>query len=351
MSKVLQKKIGSFTDIHIGLNQDNSVWHDGVLEFAKKVSAFYKKNKIKDIIIPGDVFHNRSEISTKTLYVANRFFEYFKDFNIYISAGNHDSFFKDRAEINSICLLNGWPNITVVDTTPEIFKTTGNKTVSLIPWGTLAKDIPNSDICFGHFEINTFNMNTFKMCDKGEESKNLLEKSPFVISGHFHHKDHREYPKGQILYMGSPYQQNFGDVNEERGYYIIDTENNTFDFFVNDFSPSYHKVSVKNIKQGKITSKNLKEIIPNNFISLTVDEVLPSDDITLLAGKIQNLNPVFFRIDYKDLTQDLTSNQQLEYDTVDIVKNMQDFINSIENIEYKDEVANYLTELYNNTLK
>ena len=351
MSKVLQRKIGSFTDIHIGLGQDSAVWHDSVLKFAEKVSSFYKEKNIKDIIIPGDIFHNRSEISIKTLHVANKFFSYFKDFNLYISAGNHDSFFKDKAEINSICLFNGWPNITIVDSRPEIIKTSDNKTISLIPWGTTVPDIPKTDICFGHFEINTFNMNTFKMCDKGEESKNLLDKSPFVISGHFHHKDHREYPKGQILYMGSPYQQNFGDVDEVRGYYIIDTLNNSFEFFENNFSPNYYKISVKNIKQGKITSSFLKEKIPNNFISLIIDEQLPAEDITLLSSKVQNLNPVFFRIDYKDLSDTFISNNQAEYDTIDIVKNMEDFINSIDNIDHKDDVANYLTELYNNTLK
>lgn len=351
MSKVLQRKVGSFTDIHIGLGQDNPIWHDSVLEFAKKVSDFYKKNNIKDIIIPGDIFHNRSEISVKTLHTANKFFEYFKEFNVLISAGNHDSFFKDRSDVNSICLFDGWSNITVVDTNPLVVKTVDSKTVTLIPWGITLDNIPQADICFGHFEINTFNMNTFKVCDKGEESKNLLDKSPFVISGHFHHKDHRVYSRGQILYMGSPYQQNFGDVDEIRGYYIIDTFNNTFEFFQNDFSPSYHKISIKNIKQGKISSDNLKKIIPNNFISLTIDEQLLAEDITLLASKIQNLNPIFFRIDYKDLTNNFVLNNATDYDTIDIVKNIEDFINSIENIEYKSEVANYLTELYNITLK
>ena len=351
MSKILQRKVGSFTDIHIGFGQDNPKWHDSVIEFAKRVSEFYKKNNIKDIIIPGDIFHNRSEISVKTLHTANKFFEYFKEFNVLISAGNHDSFFKDRSDVNSICLFDGWSNITVVDTTPLVVKTVDSKSVSLIPWGITPNNIPQADICFGHFEINTFNMNTFKVCDKGEESKNLLDKSPFVISGHFHHKDHRQYAKGQILYMGSPYQQNFGDVDEIRGYYIIDTFNNTFEFFQNDFSPSYHKVSIKNIKCGKTTSVRLKEIIPNNFISLTIDENMSADDISLLSSKIQNLNPAFFRIDYKDLSNNFISNNNVEYNTIDIVKNIEDFISSIDNIDHKDEVAKYLTELYNNISK
>ena len=46
MSKVLQRKIGSFTDIHIGLGQDSTVWHDSVLKFAEKTSNFYKEKKL-----------------------------------------------------------------------------------------------------------------------------------------------------------------------------------------------------------------------------------------------------------------------------------------------------------------
>jgi DNA repair exonuclease SbcCD nuclease subunit len=351
MSKKIDQFIGAFTDIHIGLSQDSEIWHEIVLNFAKEVSEFYRSKKIKDIVIPGDIFHNRSEISVKTIHTAKKFFEFFKDFNVFISAGNHDSFFKENSEINSICLLDGWDNITIVDKVPLVIESKKGKKISLIPWGTKIEDIPASDICFGHFEISSFYMNSYKICEKGEESRNLLHKSPFIISGHFHKKDHRNYENGQILYMGSPYQQNFGDSGDERGFYIIDTEKCSYEFYENKKSPVFYKVNLKDIKTGKITVDYLKEKVPYNFVSLIIDEKIDSQELDVLSAKLQKILPLTFRIDHKDTSPDFILNTQTEYNSIDIVKNINDFIESIENINHKDEVAKYLIELYNNISK
>jgi len=344
MTSFINSKIGCFSDIHIGLYQDSPIWHDICLNFAEKVSSFYKKQNIKDIIIPGDIFHNRSEISVKTIHTAKLFFDYFKDFNIIISAGNHDSFFKEKSDINSISIFDGWSNMTIVDKKPFVLTTKSKKTVSFIPWGTNCSDIPKTDICFGHFEINTFYMNTYRACEKGEESKNLLNKSNFIISGHFHKKDHRKYEKGQILYLGSPYQHNFGDYGDDRGYYIIDLDNDSFDFYKNDFSPKFVK-----LKSDCLENKNLENDIKNNFVSLSIDSSIDDEKINKILNKIQSFSPNNIKTDYID-TSEKTKTQENQYDSIDILKNIYDYVETLD-IDCKEEIINYLTETYNNTNK
>lgn len=344
MTSFINSKIGCFSDIHIGLYQDSPIWHDICLEFAEKVSSFYKKEKIKDIIIPGDIFHNRSEISVKTIHTAKLFFDYFKDFNIIISAGNHDSFFKEKSDINSISIFDGWSNMTIVDKTPVVLTTKGKKTVSFIPWGTNCSDIPKTDVCFGHFEINTFYMNTYRACEKGEESKNLLNKSNFIVSGHFHKKDHRKYEKGQILYLGSPYQHNFGDYGDDRGYYIIDLDNDSFNFYQNDFSPKFVK-----LKSDCLENKNLENDIKNNFVSLSIDSSIEDEKINKILNKIQSFSPNDIKTEYID-TSEKTKTQENQYDSIDILKNIYDYVETLD-IDCKQEIINYLTETYNNTNK
>jgi DNA repair exonuclease SbcCD nuclease subunit len=344
MIDTVNSRIGCFSDVHIGLYQDSPIWHDISLAFAKEVSTFYKKEGIKDIIIPGDIFHNRSEISVKTIHTAKQFFDYFKDFNIIVSAGNHDSFFKEKSEINSICIFDGWNNITIVDNKPCVIETSNGTTVSLIPWGTPVSDIPKTDICFGHFEINTFYMNTYRACDKGEDSKNLLNKSPFIISGHFHKKDHRKYDKGQILYLGSPYQQNFGDLGDERGYYIIDLDNKTFNFHTNNFSPKFLKVNSQDVNED-LLKKNIK----NNFVSLMIDSSLKHDEINNILNKVHTLKPINLKIDYTEKTIQATGEEK-SYDSIDIIKNIYEYVETLD-IECKKEVVNYLTEVYNSINK
>jgi DNA repair exonuclease SbcCD nuclease subunit len=346
MHTIKNKKIGIFSDIHIGLNQDNSNTHDNLLDFAKWASESFLNRGISDIIIPGDIFHNRNEISVATLSIAKQFFDYFKDFRVFISTGNHDCFLKHKSDINSISILDGWSNIHIIDKKPETISYK-NKTISLIPWGTEYDDIPNTDIMFGHFEISSFYMNSYKVCEHGMKSGDILKKSPYVISGHFHKKDHRTYSNGQILYVGSPYQQNFGDTLDKRGIYEFNLDENTFDFIENDISPQYFKFSIKKIKNNELNDDNLTILSKNNIISLIVDEKLTPEEILSVKDKLNKLDPQTLRVDYEDNDTELASSSvENDYNSSNILKSIEDFIETLD-IEHKKEVAEHIKELYN----
>jgi len=341
---IKSNKIGCFSDVHIGLNHDNSLWHKIALDFAEWASKKYLELGINDIIILGDVFHNRSEISVSTLDTAKKFFDYFKNFNLYISVGNHDSFYKNTSKINSISIFDGWKNINIIDDKPlqlDIF----NKKTVLVPWGTSMEDIPQADIIFGHFEISSFYMNSYKICEHGNSSKDFFKKAKTVVSGHFHKKDHRKYDNGEIVYLGSPYQQNFGDTLDERGIYIYDIENNDFEFIENDISPKYYKLSVDKLlkDEQKLETLNIK----NNHISLTVDSNIESEQIMLLSSNVQKYLPVNFRIDYAE--PDLKINKEKvenELNFVNIIDDIETYVDSID-IKNKKEVKEYIKQIYN----
>ena len=340
----LDKKIGLFSDIHLGLGQDSELWHNICLNFAKWASKVYLERGINQILIPGDIFHNRNEISVNTLSVAKKFFDYFKDFQIFISTGNHCCFFKNNSTINSISILDGWNNIKIFDKEPVIL-THKNKKISMIPWGVPFDQIPETDICIGHFEIVSFYMNTYKVCDHGMTSNDLFKKAKTIVSGHFHKKDHRKYDNGEIVYLGSPYQQNFGDTLDERGIYIYDIENNDFEFIENDISPKYYKLSVDKLlkEEQKLETLNIK----NNHISLTVDSNIDSEQVLLLSSNVQKYLPVNFRIDYAE--PDLKINKEKvenELNLVNIINDIETYVDSID-IKNKKEVKEYIKQIYN----
>ena len=343
------KTIGMFSDIHIGLSQDSPMWHEEMLKIANWIRDEYQKLGINDIIIPGDVFHNRSEISVNTISIAKTFFNILKDFRIFISTGNHDCYYKDRSDINSISMFDGWNNIIIVDKDPILLKYK-NKTISIVPWGVPIENIPISDICFGHFEIQSFYMNTFKVCEHGMESKNILKKSPFVISGHFHNKDDRSYEKGRILYLGSPYQQNFGDIDQVRGIYTLDLDSNSTVFIENTISPKHFKINFSSLKQNT-DIKSLETNISKNIISFIVDEDSTNEKINDLSELFKKLNPLQFRIDYKSSElKNVENSKDSEYTMIDMEETIEDYVNSID-IEHKKEVINYLLETYKTIIK
>lgn len=339
------KKVGVFSDIHIGLGQDSSMWHNVVLEFAEWAANVYKKAGINDIIIPGDIFHNRNEIVVNTLSTAKKFFDIFKKFRIFISTGNHDCYYKDRSDVNSISLLEGWDNIILSDKT-VLNLNYGNKKISLIPWAIPFEEIPESDICFGHFEIQTFYMNTYKVCEHGFESKDLLNKSKFIISGHFHNRDERNYSKGKIVYLGSPYQQNFGDTGSSRGIYILNLESEELEFIENTISPKHIKIYLSELKSKKQDSSYLKNNVAKNHVSFVVDDEIDNAKLALISSNIQSLNPLSFRIDYKSVKSDfLIQASTPDYTFVDIENNINDFVFGMD-VKYKPEIIKYLTDLY-----
>jgi DNA repair exonuclease SbcCD nuclease subunit len=334
------KKIGCFSDIHLGLGQDSEMWHKISLDFAKWASDFYKKNEIDEIIIPGDIFHNRSQISVETLSVAKQFFDFFKEFKVIISAGNHDSYLKNTSIINSISLLDGWNNITIVDKEPFVIKTKVGKTISLIPWGVDIDQMPSSDIMFGHFEINSFHMNSYKICEHGMNYGNLLKKAKTVISGHFHKKDHKVYEKGQIVYLGSPYQHNFGDMFDERGIYIFDIEKETFQFIENNISPKHYKIYTSDYIE-----KETNKLIENNIVSLVVDKKIEQDEFLNLYSKILKSNPLSVRSEYEELEKEEKKEDESDYNSGNLLKDIENYIDSMK-INNKKEVADYIKQLY-----
>jgi DNA repair exonuclease SbcCD nuclease subunit len=339
--EIKNKKIGLFSDIHIGLGGDFKTHYETALKFSEWSSNIFLNKGVTDIFILGDVFHNRNEISVETLSVANKFFESFKDFRLFISTGNHDCFLKNKSDINSISILNGRSNINVYDNNIGIFNYK-NKKLSLIPWGIEINDIPNSDYMMGHFEIKTFNMNSYKMCDHGLTSDSLLNKSPYILSGHFHSKQHREYKRGKISYIGSPYQQNFGDCNEKRGIHILDLEDSNLEFIENEISPKFFKLKISEYKKN---IKNYTDVIKNNIISLIIDEKIEPEDIISTKELIYKTEPKTIRIDYENIENNYADNNNIDYDSSNIVKSIEDFVNTMD-VENKELIINYLKELY-----
>ena len=102
------------SDIHIGVHQNSQMWLDICSDWGDWLIKELKKKKIKDIVIAGDLFHYRDEIAVNTIHHVSDFLKKFDKFNIIMLVGNHDAFYKDRSDVNSMSILSGWKNIAVV---------------------------------------------------------------------------------------------------------------------------------------------------------------------------------------------------------------------------------------------
>ena len=243
--KINKPRVAIFSDLHLGVHSNSSDWHNYAIEWAHWFKGECNRKNIKDIIFCGDWHHNRSEISVNTLQISADIFDILAEFNIIAITGNHDIYYKHRTDVNSLSIFKKRKNVTILDRfdTIEAF----DRTITLCPWNTNIKDVPVSDVIFGHFEIETFKMNSYKVCEEGLKVKHLLKKSPLVISGHFHTRHEKKFSRGTILYVGNPFQMDFGDTGNIKGYYVLDLDTLEYDFTPNNISPTYKKISLSQL--------------------------------------------------------------------------------------------------------
>ena len=93
------------SDMHIGVHQNSTLWHNITIEWARWLADDLRKKGITDIIISGDVFHYRHEIAVNTIHIVTQILNIWKDFNIVLLVGNHDAYYKDRSDVNSLSIL------------------------------------------------------------------------------------------------------------------------------------------------------------------------------------------------------------------------------------------------------
>ena len=332
------------SDIHIGVHQNNSLWHEIAVEWSRWLRDELIKNNISDIIICGDLFHYRDEIAVNTIQIATDILEGWREFNILVLVGNHDAYYKDRADVNSLSILKGWSNITVVDKLTQI--TAFNRDMLFCPWATRSEELAKNDIIFGHFEIESFKMNHFKVCTDGIKTQHLLRMSDLIITGHFHHREERKYKNGNILYLGNPYQMDFGDVNTQKGYYILDIKNKEYTFVQNKLSPEHIKIKLSDLTAIGTINNRIKKQIKDNIVRFIIDKNIMSDEAVFIIQRLLKHKPRAFNVDYTiNFNKFNNLGDECDLSGVDIPTAIKEFINLLE-IENKDSIIDHTLELY-----
>ena len=151
--------------------------------------------------------------------------------------GNHDVAFKNTLEVNSPnLLLNEYENVFLI----ENFHTENfdGVDIDIVPWLCADNEeeifqkikSSKSQICFGHFEIDGFEMDRGNVHQGGLDRKTLF-KYDIVLSGHFHHKSSSD----NVTYVGTPYEMTWSDFDDPKGFHIFDTDNRELQFVKNTF--------------------------------------------------------------------------------------------------------------------
>lgn len=216
----LFKKVACFTDIHFGLKGGSRTHNADCEQFVEWFCDTARAQGCETAVFLGDWHHNRSttDVSTMNYTVSNleRLNASFE--KVFFILGNHDLFYKDKREINSIEFMRLFPNIIPIKDPLTI------EDVTILPWlvGDEWRDIPKikSRYIFGHFELPSFYMNAMvQMPDHGQLQRNHFQHQDYVFSGHFH----KRQQNNNIVYIGNAFPHNYADSgDDDRGMMILE---------------------------------------------------------------------------------------------------------------------------------
>ena len=336
-------KVAIITDQHFGVRNDSPQFLDYYEKFYRD-TFFPNLNSsfISTILVLGDTFDRRKYVNFNTLKRSKEMFfdELLKrNIKVYMLVGNHDTFFKNTNEVNSVdLLLKSYSNIEVIEDPKTI--TIDGFEVCMLPWICAENyqqsmdEIKNTNatICMGHLEIAGFAMYRGMHSHEGLSSE-LFNKFEYTFSGHYHHK----HNFSNIYYLGNPYELTWQDYSDPRGFHTFDFATLDEPYFIENPNQMFHKIMYDDKAETviDINAKNLDCYTDTHVKVVVVNKTNPYL-FEKFVNRLYQVNPADVTIaeDFSELTEDLNS------DTIDQADDTLSILNKYVDTIKEDHIDN-----------
>lgn len=293
------------SDWHI----EDGIYKDICLDFVTYLQDFANTNEIRDIIIAGDIFEKSSKIKNSAFIPLFFKFKELKEegFNLYFLLGNHDIF-----NMENDSLVETFAPFGKVIKTPEEIEIF-NRKFYFVPYTKDETEIPDfGDVLITHLGIVGFELdNRYHVNEKIGLPVSKFKDWKWVFSGHFH----RPQKKENIIYMGSPYQMNFGEAGQKKGFCIFDTEADEYSRVWYDAAPTYIKIKARDFLKNPVD-------VSNSFLKVCIDEKL--DNYLQLKHILFEKGAIEVHPDFEESKEDIQVGIEeridLNLDVLDMVK-------------------------------
>ena len=253
--------------------------------------------------------------------------------------GNHDIYYKNTLRINAPHEILRNYDFDIID--KPTTKSYDGVDILLLPWicddnkSEVFEAVQRSKapVCMGHLELNGFEAHPGHVMESGMD-KTFFSKFKRVFSGHYHQKS----TKGNISYLGNPYQLYWNDYGCKRGFHVFDTTTLKTTHYRNPFDV-FHKLYYNN---G--VSIPEPEDLKGSFVKLIVEEKGDYQKFDYAVKQLQNIGLGDLKI-VEDLSAELEcSDSTLE--TEDTMTLLESYIDEIELKVDKSNVKSVMRSLY-----
>ena len=344
-------KIAILNDTHCGIRNSSDIFMDYQEAFYRDVFFPYLlENGITQILHLGDYYDNRKTINFKAL-THNRkiFLEKLREYGITmdIILGNHDTYFKNTNEVNSLKELQGhYMNEVNLILEPKVMDYDGCK-VGLLPWvcsenAEESHEFINTckeDIIGAHLELQGFEMKKGMPCMNGMNPK-LFERFEMVLSGHFHTKS----SQGNIHYLGSQMEFFWNDCDDKKYFHVLDTDTREITAVHNPVT-IYEKIYYDHENMNKF--KDLR-YLDNKFVKVIVTNKGDAYEFERFIDRVQaqGIHELKIQEDFKEFIGENVEDEEISLDdTETIVYNYIDAVNTdLDKVRIKKEISDLMLE-------
>ncbi len=306
-----------------------------------------EKHNIKTVIDLGDTFDNRKGIDFNVWNrVRRHYFQRLEDMGIFVHMilGNHCVYYKNTNEINSPeLLLKDFSNIEIY-AHPETVMIEGTK-ILMLPWINSSNyddtmrhlEGTSAEIAMGHLELNGFEVTPGMKMDHGMDPS-IFKKFKQVFSGHYHHKSTR----GNITYLGNPYQMFWNDYKDERGFHLYEPKTNKLKRVKNPyeiFQKIYYNDST-NSHLGFDTSQ-----CANSFVKIIVEDKKDYLEFEKFVDSVFAEQPHDVKI-IETLVNDVSIGEDETTEIKDTLTLLNEYIDEVELTVDKNKLKSIMKSLY-----
>ena len=349
-------RIALITDTHWGARGDSPA-------FAEYFNRFYYEhffpylaaNNISNIFHLGDIVDRRKYINFVTARHLRKFVEHCDSSGIRLDViiGNHDTSFKNTNEVNSMRELFEHSTYDIhYYSDPGVVNICGTD-IAVLPWicsGNYEESMEfinktNAQILFGHLELAGFEMYKGAVNDHGFDSK-IFDKFDVVCSGHFHHKSTR----GNINYLGAPYEMSWSDYNDPRGFHIFDTETRELTYVRNPLT-MFNKIHYHD------QDKTLDEVMSvdwdyykGSYVKLIVHTKTNPYWFDMFVDKIEKAGVLDLQVVDDNLNLQLEDDGDIVSEAEDTLTVLNKVVEQVDSRVDKKVLYNFLSTLYNEAL-
>lgn len=351
-------KILFLGDLHIGARNSSKLFMDYFHKYyTEELFPYILANKVDLVIQLGDTLDKRKSIDfLVSRFLENVFYKFFEDnqIPIYSVLGNHDIYYRQTTEVSGLSVYEDLFKMVHIISEPSILEFS-NIYIRLIPWlcdsnraeieKALKEDskIKNKyKILAGHLELAGFPIHKGINSESGSIEVSSLSQYDKVYSGHYHSPS----DKGNISYIGIPYQLTWSDHGDEKKVVCLDTETMEYEIVPTQLK-MFHKFFYTNelsklIDYSSIRKSYIKIILNDKDISNARFDIFLSE----LEEKAEPI-----QIQIIDNREVETNSESFDIEVDDpitiLIKTLE---STIEDKEILDLAKSLSFEIYNTTL-